>query len=103
MPPFEALYGRKCRSLLYWDDIEESRLIGPEILMQAVEKVKVVRSHLKAAQDIQRKWADMNRIPLQFEARDQVFLRISPTKEVIRFGVRGKLSLRYIGPFEIIE
>ena len=51
MAPFEALYDRKCRSPLYWDDVGESRLIGPEILMQEVEKVKIVQSHLKAAQD----------------------------------------------------
>jgi hypothetical protein len=103
MAPFEALYGRKCRSPLYWDDVGESRLIGPEVLMQAVEKVKIVRRHLKAAQDRQRKWADIHRRPLQFEAGDSVFLKISPTKGVIRFGVRGKLSPRFIGPFEITE
>ena len=51
MAPFEALYDRKCRSPLYWDDVGESRLIGPEILMQAVEKVKIVRGHLRAAHD----------------------------------------------------
>ena len=86
---------------MYWNDVGESRLIGPEILMQAVEKVKIVQSHLKATQDRHRKWADMSRRPLQFEAEDQVLLKISPTKGVIRFGVRGKLSPRFIGPFEI--
>ena len=89
MAPFEALYGRKCMSPLYWDDVGESRLIGPEILMQAVEKVKIVRKHLQAVQDRQRKWADQSRRPLQFEARDKVFLKISPTKGVIRFGLEG--------------
>ena len=103
MAPFEALYGRKCKSPLYWDDVGESRLIGPEILMQAVEKVKIVRRHLKAVQDRQQKWADMHRRPLQFEVGDSVFLKISPTKGVIRFRVRGKLSPRFIGPFEITE
>ena len=55
MPPFEALYGRKCRSPLYWDDIGERRLLGPKIIEQIVDKVRIVRENLKAAQDKQRK------------------------------------------------
>ena len=73
MTPFEALYSRKCKSPLYWDDVGESRLIGPKILMQAVEKVKMVRSHLKVEPEKQWKWAYMSRRPLQFETGDQVF------------------------------
>ena len=50
-----------------------------------------------------KSWTDSNRSPLEFKVGEHVFLRISLTKGVIRFGARGKLSPRYIGPFEILE
>jgi len=103
MAPFEALYGRKCRSPICWDEVGERSLLGPEILMQTTEKVRIIRDHLRAAQSRQKSWADTRRRPLEFQIGDHVFLRISPTKGVIRFGIRGKLSPRYIGPFEILE
>ena len=68
-----------------------------------MEKVKIIRERLKAAQDKQKRWAHLDRRPLEFEVGDFVFLKISPTKGVIRFGSRGKLSPRFIGPFEILE
>jgi len=83
MAPFEALYGRKCRSPLCWDDIGDRRLLGPEIITQTVEKVKVIRERFKAAQDRQMKWADLDRRPLEFEIGGTVFLKISPMREVI--------------------
>jgi len=103
MAPFEALYGRKCRSPICWDEVGERSLLGPEILIQTTEKVRVIRDHLKAAQSRQKSWADLQRRPLEFGVGDHVFLKISPTKGVIRFGTRGKLSPRYIGPFEILD
>ena len=103
MGPFEALYDRKCRSPLYWDEVGESGVMGPEILTEIVDKIKVVRKHLQAAQDRQKRGADTDRRLLEFEAGQYVFLKISPMKGVIGFGVRGKLSPRYIGPFEILE
>ena len=60
--------------------------MGPEVIHQTVEKVIIIREHLKAAQDRQKRWADLDRRPLEFEVRDFVFLKISPTKRVIRFG-----------------
>ena len=77
--------------------------MGPEVIQQTVEKVKIIWERLKAAQDRQKRWADLDRRPLEFEVGDFVFLKISPTKGVIRFGSRGKLSPRFIGPFEILE
>ena len=71
--------------------------------MQTVDQVKIIQKHLKAAHDRQKKWADKEIRPLEIEADDHVFLKISPTKGVIRFGVRGKLSPRFIGPFQILE
>jgi len=103
MTPFEALYDRKCRSPLCWDEVGERRHLGPDVIEQAVDKIRTIQEHLRAAQYRQKSWADSNRRPLEFQVGEHVFLRISPTKEVIRFGVRGKLSLRYIGSFEILE
>jgi len=103
MAPFEALYGRKCRSPICWDEVGERRLLGPEILIQTTDKVRIIRDHLRAAQSRQKSWADTKRRPLEFRTGDHVFLKISPTKGVIRFGTRGKLSPRYIGPFEILD
>ena len=103
MAPFEALYGRKCRSPIYWDEVRESRILGPDLINQTVEKVTVIRDRLRAAQDRQKQWADTARRLLEFKIGDHVFLKISPMKRVIQFRVRGKLSPRYTEPFEILE
>ena len=97
MAPFEALYGRRCRSSLCWDEVGERRHLGPDVIVQAVDKIRTIKEHLRASQDRQKSWADSNRRPLEFQVGEHVFLRISPTKGVIRFGARGKLSPRYIG------
>ena len=103
MAPFEALYGRKCRTLVCWDEVGERRLVGPELVQITSEKVKVVRDNLKIARDRQKSYADNRRRDLQFEIGDQVILKISPWKGVLRFGKRGKFSPRYIGPYEIVS
>ena len=94
MPPYEALYGRKCRSPLYWDEVGERSLVGPDLVHQAEEKVQVIRQRMKAAQDRYKSYADKRRRPLEFEVGDHVFLKVSPTKGVVRFGVKGKLNPR---------
>jgi len=96
MTPFEALYGRKCMSPLCWDDISERRLLGSEVIQQTMAKVKIIRKRLKVAQDRKKRWADLDRRLLEFEVGDFIFLKISPTKRVIRFGSREKLSPRFI-------
>ena len=103
MASFEALYGRKCRTPMCWDEVGERRLVGPELVRITSEKVKVVRDNLKIARDIQRSYENNRRRDLQFEIGDRVFLKISPWKGVLRFGKRGKLSPRYIGPYEIVS
>ena len=97
MAPYEALYGRKCRTPVCW----ERRLVGPELVQITSEKVKVVGDNLKIARYRQRSYADNCRRDLQFEIGDQVFLKISSWKGVLRFGRRGKLSPRYIGPCKV--
>ncbi|GJY88223.1 putative reverse transcriptase domain-containing protein [Tanacetum coccineum] len=101
--PFEALYGRKCRSPVLWAEIGESRLIGPELVQETTDKVVLIKEKLKAARDRQKSYADNRRKPLEFEVGDQVLLKVSPWKGVIRFGKKGKLAPRYVGPFEILE
>ena len=103
MPPYEALYGRKCRSPLYWDEVGERRVLGPELVQQTQEKVDLIRQRLVAAQDRQRKYADQNRRDMEFTTGDLVLLKVSPWKGVMRFGKKGKLSPRFIGPFEILK
>ena len=68
-----------------------------------MDKVNVIRAQLKAAQDRQKSYVDKRRKYLEFEVGDRVFLKLSPWKGVVRFGKRGKLSPRYIWPFEIVE
>nr|GEU50389.1 putative reverse transcriptase domain-containing protein [Tanacetum cinerariifolium] len=77
--PFEALYGWKCRSPVVWAEVGESRLIGPEIVQETTKKI------------------------MQIKKRDRVLLKVSPWKGVVRFGKKGKLAPRYVGPFEIVE
>jgi hypothetical protein len=103
MAPYEALYGRRCRSPLYWEEVGERKLIGPDLVEQAIEKVRKIRDHLKVAQSRQKSYADVRRRPLEFQVGDHVFLKVSPTRGVMRFGMKGKLSPRFIGPFEILE
>ena len=103
MAPFKELYGRKCRTPVCWDEVGERRLVGPELVQITSEKVKVVCDNLKIARDRQRSYAKNRRRDLQFEIGDRVFLKISPWKGVLRFGRRGKLSSRYIGPYEIVS
>ena len=77
MAPSEVLHGRKCRTLVCWDEFGERRLVGPELVQITSEKVKVVRDNLKIARDRQRSYADNHRRDLKFEIGDQVFLKIS--------------------------
>ncbi|GJT52154.1 putative reverse transcriptase domain-containing protein [Tanacetum coccineum] len=101
--PFEALYGKKCRSPVLWAKIGESSLIGPELVQETTDKVVLIKEKLKAARDHQKSYADNRRKPLEFEVGDRVLLKVSPWKGVIRFGKRGKLAPRYVRPFEILE
>ncbi|GJV04059.1 putative reverse transcriptase domain-containing protein [Tanacetum coccineum] len=100
--PFEALYGRKCRSPICWAEVGDSQLTGPEIIYETTERIVQIKSHIQAARDHQKSYADVRRKPLEFQVGDKVMLKVSPWKGVIRFGKRGKLNPRYIGPFKII-
>ncbi|GJS72361.1 putative reverse transcriptase domain-containing protein [Tanacetum coccineum] len=101
--PFEALYGRKCRSPVLWAEIGEGSLIGLELVLETTDKVVVIKEKLKAARDRQKSYANNRRKPLEFEVGDHVMLKVSPWKGVVHFGKKGKLALRYVGPFKILK
>jgi hypothetical protein len=103
MAPYEALYGRRCRTPVCWNEVGERKMMGPAMVDEAVEKVKKIRQHLQAAQDRQKTYADRDRRDVEFQVGDHVFLKVSPTRGVKRFGLQGKLNPRYIGPYEILE
>ncbi|GJU78625.1 putative reverse transcriptase domain-containing protein, partial [Tanacetum coccineum] len=95
--PFEALYGRKCRSPICWAEVGDAQLTGPEIIHETTEKIIQIKKWIQAIRDRQKSCK-----PLEFEVGDKVMLKVSPWKGVIRFGKRGKLNPRYIGPFKIL-
>ena len=101
--PFTLLYGRKCRSPLIWAEVGDSQLIGPEIVQETTEKIFQIKERLKTARNRQKSYADHRRKHLEFEVGDRVLLKVSPWKGVVRFGKKGKLAPRYVGPFEITE
>ncbi|GKC07401.1 putative reverse transcriptase domain-containing protein [Tanacetum coccineum] len=101
--PFEALYGRKCRSPVIWTEVEESQLIRPEIVQETTKKIVQIKERLKMARSLQKSYADKRHKPLEFQVGDQVLLKVSPWKGVVRFGKNGKLAPRYVEPFEIVE
>ena len=103
MAPFEALYGRPCRSPLCWTEVEESSITGPDLIRDTSEKVSLIRQHLLTTQSRQKSYVDVRRRPLEFEVGDHVSLKVIPKRGVVRFDKRGKLSPRFIGPFEILE
>ncbi|XP_073035222.1 uncharacterized protein [Primulina eburnea] len=103
MAPFEALYGRRCRSPLYWDDVDRAAVTGPDMIHEMEQKVKVIQQRLKAAQDRQAAYANKRRRPLEFQQGDRVFLKVSPFRGTVRFGMKGKLAPRYVGPYEILQ
>ena len=103
MAPYEALYGRKCRTPLCWTELSEKKVIGPDLIQETEEKVKMIRERLKVSNDRQKSYADMKRKDIRYEIGEKLFLKVSPWKKVMRFGKRGKLSPRFIGPYEVIE
>ena len=101
--PFEALYGRKCRSPVCWAEVGEAQLTGPDMVRETTKKIIQIRDRLQTARSRQKSYADVRRKPLEFQIGDRVMLKVSPWKGVIRFGKRGKLNPRYIGPFKILD
>jgi transposase InsO family protein len=103
MAPFEALYEKKCRTLLYWSQTGESQLFGTDIIKEVERQVQIIRENLRVAQSRQKSYADGKRRDVSFQEGDYVYLKVSPIRGLRRFKVKGKLSPRYIGPFQILQ
>ncbi|XP_020081017.1 uncharacterized protein LOC109704665 [Ananas comosus] len=103
MVSLEALYGRKCRFPIHWNEVGERIVLGLDVIQEVEEKVRLVRQRLLTAQLRQQSYTNKRRKNLEFAVGDRVLLKVSPMRGIKRFGVRGKLSPRYIGPYEILE
>ncbi|GJU02011.1 reverse transcriptase domain-containing protein, partial [Tanacetum coccineum] len=89
--PYEALYGRKCRSPVCWAKVGEAQLTNPELIQEITEKIILIKQRIQAAQGLQKSYADLKRKPMEFEVGDRVMLKVSPWKEVVRFEFRETL------------
>jgi hypothetical protein len=103
MSPFEALYGRPCRTHLSWSKSGERVIFGPDIVTEAEEKVKQIQTNILTTQSRQKSYADKRCCPLEFEVGDHAYLRVSPMKGVHCFGIKGKLAPHYISLYPIID
>ena len=103
MSPFEALYGRRCRTPANWIESGERRLYGVDFVDEAAKQVQIIQKHILAAQSRQKSYVDTRRRPLEFKVNDYVYLKVSPMRNVKRFGMKRKLSPRFVGPYRILE
>jgi hypothetical protein len=103
MALLEVLYGRQCRTPLNWIELGEKAIYGQDLVEEAEATVRRIQDNLKAVKSRQETYANKRHRPLEFEVGNHVYLRVSPMKGVKRFGVKGKLAPRYIGPFPILE
>jgi hypothetical protein len=103
LAPFEMLYGRRCQTPLFWNEIGERNIIGPDILQEAVKQVRMVRENMWVAQSRQKSYTNHRSRELSFEVKDFIYLKLSPMRGLRRFKVRGKLTPMFIGPFKILD
>ncbi|GJT91841.1 putative reverse transcriptase domain-containing protein [Tanacetum coccineum] len=100
--PLEALYSRKCHSLIYWAEVGQVQLTDPEIVQKTTENFIQIKQRMQAARDRQKSYADLKHKAMEFQVGDRVMLKVSPWKGVVRFGKRMKLNPRYVGPFKVL-
>ncbi|GJW75469.1 putative reverse transcriptase domain-containing protein [Tanacetum coccineum] len=100
--PFVALYGQKCRSPVCWAEVGDAQLTGPKLIHETTKKIVQIKQRIQVARDRQKSYVDVRHKPLEFQVGDRVMLKVSPWKGAIRFGKRGKLNPRYIGPFKVL-
>ena len=103
MAPYEALYGRICRSPMIWFDVGESSILGRDLIYKTLDKVHIIRNHLKTAYSRQKSYVDHRRKELEFEEGDKVYQNKIPMKGVVRFCMKGKLSPLYVGPYKTLQ
>ena len=103
MTPFEALYRRRCMSPIQQYESGEKHLEIVDFNRRATENVRRITKRFDTVHSRQKSYADKRRRPIEFQVGDLVFLKVVPMKGRIRFGKRGKLNPRYIGPFKILK
>ena len=103
MAPYEALYGRRCRTPSCSTELGERQVLGPELVADTEDKVRIIRDRLKEASDRKKSYADLKRKEIEYSVGDMVFLKVSPWKKILRFGKKGKLSPRFIGPYRVLK
>ena len=103
MAPYEALYGRPCRSPLCWAEPKGHVVMGPSVIEETTEKIRAIRDRLKTVQSFQKSYADLHRWEVEFSVGDYVFVKVSPMRSVIRFCIKFKLAPRYLSPSEIVK
>ncbi|GJZ43274.1 putative reverse transcriptase domain-containing protein [Tanacetum coccineum] len=91
-----------CRSPVCWTEVGEAQILGPELIQETTERIVQIKQRMQAARDRQKSYADLKRKPMEFQVGDKVMLKVSPWKGVVRFGKRGKLNPRYVGPFKVL-
>nr|GFB97740.1 putative reverse transcriptase domain-containing protein [Tanacetum cinerariifolium] len=101
--PFEALYSQRCRSPVCWTEVGEAQILGLELIQETTEKIIQIKQRMQAARDRQKSYADLKHKPMEFQVGDNIMLKVLPWKGVVRFGKRGKLNPRYVGPFKVLE
>ncbi|GJV06266.1 putative reverse transcriptase domain-containing protein [Tanacetum coccineum] len=103
MPPYEMLYGRRCRTPVCWDEVGSRELASTDVVLATTEKIETIHERLKEAQDRWKSYANKRKRPIEFNVGDFVMLKVSPWKGVMRFKNKWKLSPRFIGPFKILK
>lgn len=103
MPPYKALYGKRCQSLICWDEFGEKKILTPDLVQVTTEKIRLIQDKMLTTQNKQRSYANKRGCDLEFEKGDHVFLKVMWTKDVMRFRKKSKFNPRFIGPFEILK
>ncbi|GKB90526.1 putative reverse transcriptase domain-containing protein [Tanacetum coccineum] len=101
--PFKVLYDQKCCSPVCSAEVGQVQLTGLDLVQETTDKIIQIKQRIQAARDRQKSYADLKRKPMEFQVGDKVVLKVSPWKWVVRFGERGKLNHRYVGPFKVLE
>ncbi|GJU06243.1 putative reverse transcriptase domain-containing protein [Tanacetum coccineum] len=101
--PFEALYGRKCRSPVCWAEVGQVQLTGLELVEETTKKIIQIKQRMQVARNRQKSYANLKRKLMEFQVGDKVMLKVLPWKGVVHFGKWGKLNPRYVGPFKVLE
>ncbi|GKD58384.1 putative reverse transcriptase domain-containing protein [Tanacetum coccineum] len=103
MDKLERMYLKECRSPVCWAEVGQVQLTGPELVQETTERIIQIKQRIQTARDRQKSYADLKRKPMEFQVGDKVMLKVSPWKGVVRFGKRGKLNPRYVGPFKVLK